>query len=131
MIFRNPAPFRQLSGDKSTRHIRCTRHRFWFPGNALGCTKSNRRLNPAARVSTRDLTRETPECFADRHEAENIPFLGHKELDLTERRRMPIIVCTSILRRSKQSGTLVKTCTGYPDGAKIYICYRRCCFLTW
>src|SRR6266480_2798775 len=75
---------------------------------------------------THDLTRETPECFADQREAENIPFAGHKELDLTERRRVPIIMCTSILRRSKQSGTLVKACAGYPDGAKIYICYRRC-----
>src|SRR5689334_22931065 len=90
------------------------------------------RRNPApARVSTHDSTRERPECFADQREAENIPFLGCKELDLTERRRVPIIVCTSILWRSKQSGTLVEACAGYPDGAKIYICYRRCCFLTW
>src|SRR5215475_7813010 len=60
-----------------------------------------------------------------------IPFYARKELDLTERAPMPIIVCTSILRRSEQSGTGAAGLAGYPDGAKIYICYRRCCFLTW
>jgi len=67
---------------------------------------------------------------AGKRDAENILFEDCEELDLTESALVPIIICTSILWRSKQSGTVVKACAGYPDGAKIYICYRRCCFLT-
>jgi hypothetical protein len=82
-----------------------------------------------------------------------------QELELTEYRRVPIIVCTSssysgLLNKPETYGLLLmaglrgkkspkrglryprvcKTNPGtradYTDGAKIYICYWRCCFLT-
>src|SRR5206468_10414712 len=63
-----------------------------------------------------------------------------KELELNAWLIMLIIVWTSILRRAKsQHAWEVRKVrcgeashrAGYTDGAKIYICYRRCCFLTW
>jgi len=54
--------------------------------------------------------------------SERIPFYRRKELDLTEPPLMPIIVCTSILRRSKQSGTLALSLCGLPGWRKnIYL----------
>src|SRR5262249_40042586 len=52
--------------------------------------------------------------------------LANNSFDLTEVRVPKIIVRTSILWRSDRPGKHL----GYTDGAKIYICYRRCCFLT-
>src|SRR5215468_9576010 len=44
-----------------------------------------------------------------------------------------IIVRTSLLRRLNEPGKLrgLSEPQAVKDGAKIYLCYRRCCFLTW
>src|SRR5438876_7127769 len=51
-----------------------------------------------------------------------------KEFDLTGGQVPNIIVCTSILWRADKPGSRTP---GFTDGAKIYLCNRRCCFLTW
>lgn len=53
-------------------------------------------------------------------------LLPAKLLDLTAAQVPNIIVRTSILWRSDRPGQN----PGYTDGAKIYLCYRRSCFLT-
>src|SRR5437660_11716511 len=61
-------------------------------------------------------------------QSEKITFLRDKEFDLTGSRVPNIIVCTSILWRADKPGSRTP---GFTDGAKIHLCNRRCCFLTW
>src|SRR6267143_6841738 len=59
---------------------------------------------------------------------EKNPFCGSGEFDLTELRVPTIIMCTSLLWRANKPGVGTRA---IKDGAKIYFCNRRCCFLTW
>src|SRR5229473_483503 len=53
-----------------------------------------------------------------------------QECDLTPGRDATIIDCTSLLWRAKQARVICGL-RASKDGAKIYFCNRRCCFLTW
>src|SRR5262245_45210213 len=58
-------------------------------------------------------------------------FRPASDLHLTLRQLPNIIVCTSLLWRADKLGEQAARKPGFTDGAKIYFCYRRCCFLTW
>ena len=51
--------------------------------------------------------------------------------DLTPARIPTIIMRTSLLWRADKLAHWEIPNAGCMDGAKIYFCYRRCCFLTW
>src|ERR1017187_2547052 len=54
----------------------------------------------------------------------------HRDLALTGQHVPNIIICTSILWRSKKLNS-ARADARNPDGAEIYFCYWRSCFLTW
>ena len=59
---------------------------------------------------------------------ENLWIYSRQECDLTLLPVPPIIACTSLLRRANKPAKYVVR--ALMDGAKIYFCYRWCCFLT-
>ena len=59
------------------------------------------------------------------------PGSPNKFFDLTLARIPMIIMRTSLLWRADKRAHWEIPNAGCMDGAKIYFCYRRCCFLTW
>ena len=59
------------------------------------------------------------------------PGSPNKFFDLTLARIPMIIMRTSLLWRADKLAHWEIPNAGCMDGAKIYFCYRRCCFLTW
>ena len=57
-------------------------------------------------------------------------FHSSTDLHLTLRRLPNIIMCTSLLWRLDKLGEQALSWSGCMDGAKIYFCYWRSCFLT-
>src|ERR1700730_900406 len=79
--------------------------------------------------NTLTATTRTPAKRKGSGESEKILMRACQHYALTPLSLPNIIVCTSILWRSNSS--LLQGWEGSnPDGAKIYICYRWCCFFS-
>ena len=114
----------------TTEHLDVPVSRNGYQTTAKQCSRWHSELAHARHASANSQTPLAQKGFAEFCKLRVAELLldACKDFDLTVCSLPNIITCTSLQWRVDKPCSSAR---GYLDGAKIYLCYRRCGFLTW